>query len=165
MLALGACTTKTVGTSVTRSTAPDASAALTRHGIIDGEVVIRFTPDGERAVAASRTAPGGDGKGGQSAAALLASASTSQRAGVLKLGVPSLDLLNVKYRATALVPHPNAPRTYTLQLAPDAYIIRAVQDYGADPLVEHVEPHYALELQQAPSRPDAVRTEVEPVRE
>lgn len=47
-----ACTTRSLGT--TRTPAPPLTAdanGITGHGFVDGELVLHFTPDGERAVA------------------------------------------------------------------------------------------------------------------
>jgi hypothetical protein len=114
------------------------SAGFTHHGFVDGELVLHFTPEGERAVAPAL--------------------SVSQ--GWLRFAVPSLDRLNVKYHATALTPVEGDRGAYRLRIAPDANVFRAAEEYGHDPMVARAEPNYVLSLDRAPVAPDAVRTEL-----
>lgn len=115
-----------------------AADGLTHHGFVDGELVLHFTAEGERAVAPAMS-PG---------------------QGWLRFGVPSLDHLNAKYHATTLTPIPSERGAYRLRIAPDANVFRAAEEYGHDPLVARAEPNYVLSLDRAPIAPDAVRTEV-----
>jgi hypothetical protein len=124
-----------------RAPAAGSAGAITWHGFVDGELIIRFTPAGERAVAEA----------------------TGKPPGTLRFGVPSLDRLNVKYRATELVPIPDdGRRAYLLRLSPDANVLRAAEEYVADPLVLGAEPHYTLRIPKPSEEPEAVRTEVRP---
>jgi hypothetical protein len=102
--------------------------------------VVHFTPEGERAIGAA--------------------VATATGRGPLRLGVPSLDRLNAKYRATALVPIEGAPGRYRLQLARDANVVRAAQEYGRDPLVSLAEPNYILRIDRPAEAPGAVRMKV-----
>ncbi len=115
-----------------------ASAPLTLYGYADGEILVRLTPEGARAVASLAGKPSGP----------------------LRLGVPSFDRLNVKYRASAIDPLPEEPGTYRLRLAPDANVMRAVEEYGRDPLVLGAEPNYAFRIPRGAEEPGAVRTGV-----
>ncbi len=115
-----------------------SGAGLTHHGFVDGELVLHFTPEGERAV--------------------VPAASVSQ--GWLSFGVPSLDRLNAKYHATALLPLAGEHGAYRLRIAPDANVFRAAEEYGHEPLVTRAEPNFLLSLDRAPIAPDAVRTEL-----
>ncbi len=137
MLAIAACSTRTVSTART-PVAAGAADGFTHHGFVDGELVLHFTPEGERAVAASM--------------------SVSQ--GYLRFGVPSLDHLNIKYHATALTPVPGERGAYRLRIAPDANVFRAAEEYGHEPLVVRAEPNYFLSIDRPPVTPDAVRTEL-----
>jgi hypothetical protein len=112
--------------------------AITHHGYVDGEIVLRFTADGERTVT---TAP-------------------AAGRGTLRFGVPSLDRLNAKYRARTLVRLPGEPGRYRLELARDANVVRAAEEYGRDPLVTSAEPNYLLRIDRPAEAPGAVRTEV-----
>ena len=112
-------------------------AGITQHGFVNGELVLHFTPEGERAVSPAMSA--------------------SQ--GWLRFGVPSLDQLNAKYHATALAPVQGEKGAYRLKIAPDANVFRAAEDYGRDPLVARAEPNYAFQLKRPPEA-SGVRTEV-----
>ncbi len=116
------------------------STGITQHGYVNGELVLHFTPEGERAVAPAM----------------------SVAQGWLRFGVPSLDQLNVKYHATALTPVAGQKGAYRLQLAPDANVFRAAEEYGHDPMVARAEPNYLFNLNKAPEAPNAVRTELPP---
>ncbi len=133
--ALAACTTRVLETK--RVPAAD-SAGITRHGFVDGELVLRFTAEGERAIAPAVGKPPGQ----------------------LRFGIPSLDRLNAKHQASAIVPAPGAPGAYRLMLAPDANVVRAAEEYGRDPLVARAEPNYFLRIDRPAEAPDAVRTDV-----
>ena len=138
-LMIAACTTRSLGTTRT-SVAPaaSASAGMTGHGFVEGELVVRFSPDGERAVAPL----------------------VGQTTGPLRFGVASLDRLNVKYRATAIAPLAGEKGAYVLKLSPDANVLRAAEEYGHDALVTRAEPNYLLRIPRAAEAPGAVRTEV-----
>jgi hypothetical protein len=136
---IGACTTHTVTTR--SSVAGGGSAAgITQHGFVNGELVLRFTPEGERAVTPTM--------------------SVSQ--GWLRFNIPSLDSLNAKYHATALTPVQGDKGAYRLKIAPDANVFRAAEDYGHDPMVARAEPNYIFKLDRPPEAPNAVRTELPP---
>jgi hypothetical protein len=134
---IAACTTRTLTTTRTPvATAPDAG--LTHHGFVDGELVLHFTAEGERAVAPAM----------------------SVTQGWLRFGVASLDRLNVKYHATALTPLEGERGAYRLKIAPDANVFRAAEEYGHDPMVARAEPNYVLRLNRPAEAPNAVRTEL-----
>ncbi len=144
---LAACATQTVDTGETRTVRtsvgtapPTATSPQSLHGYIDGELIIRFTPDGERAVAPLVAKPPGR----------------------LRFGIPSLDRLNAKYRASQLVKLADVRGAYVLRLAPDANIFRAVEEYKQDPMVAGTDLHYLYRL-PAPQAPDAVRTQTGPL--
>ena len=144
---LVACTTRTIETGAPRTVrtsvgeAPPQPADLqTVHGYVEGEIIIRFSAEGERAVAP------------------LVGRPPSR----LRFGVPSLDRLNAKYRATQIVPA-IGDRGYILRLAPDANVYRAVEEYGHDPMVTGVTLNYNYHLPRAEA-PDAVRTQVGPLK-
>ncbi len=144
---LAACATQTIETSGERTvrTAVGSDAAAvpkpqSLHGYRDGEMLISFTPEGERAVAAS----------------------VAKTPGKLRFGIPSLDRLNAKYRASQLVKMADVQGAYLLRLAPDANVFRAVEEYRKDPLVAGTEPHYFYRL-PAPAAPGAVRTQTGPL--
>ena len=120
------------------SPAGSAAAALTVHGFADGEIIVQLTPEGERAVAP-----------------LVGKPPTP-----LRLGIPSIDRLNVKYRANAIDALPGERATYRLRLSPDANVMRAVEEYGRDPLVVSAEPNYTFRIPRGPERPEAVQTRV-----
>jgi len=115
----------------------ESPAGITRHGFVNGELVLHFTAEGERAVAPAM----------------------SVNQGWLRFGVPSLDQLNAKYHATSLSPLQGEKGAYRLKIAPDANVLRAAEDYGHDPLVARAEPNYLLKLKRAPEAPTSVRTE------
>ncbi len=141
-LVLAACATRSLGTVRTPVAAPSAVEAqgITPHGFVDGELVLRFTPEGERAVASVVGRP----------------------VQALRFGVPSLDRLNVKYRATSLTPRSDEPGAYVLKLSPDANVMRAAEEYGREPLVSRAEPNFLLRIRRPVEAPGAVRTEVKP---
>lgn len=147
--ALCACTTQSIETGAPRSVrtsvaeAPPAPAtnAQSLHGYVEGEVIIRFSAEGERAVAP------------------LVGKPPSR----LRFGVLSLDRLNAKYRATQIVPAIGDRGAYILRLAVDANIFRAVEEYGHDPLVAAATLNYEYRLPGAEA-PDAVRTQVGPLK-
>ena len=147
---LAACTTQTIEPSAPRSVrtsvaeAPPAAPPTTAqslHGYVEGEVIIRFSPEGERA------------------AAPLVGKPPSR----LRFGVLSLDRLNAKYRATQIVPAVGDRGAYILRLAVDANVFRAVEEYGHDPLVAAATLNYEYRLPGAQA-PDAVRTQVGPLK-
>lgn len=111
---------------------------LTAHGYVDGELVLRFTPEGERAIAPV----------------------VGQPPGRLHLGIPSFDRLNAKYRASTLTPLGGEAGAYRLRLARDANVLRAAEEYGRDQLVSRAEPNYLLRIRRPAEQPGAVRTEV-----
>lgn len=112
---------------------------ITSHGFVDGELFLRFTPEGERAIVGIVGTP-------------------AQQP--LRVGVPSLDRLNVKYRASALVPLASERGTYRLVLARDANVVRAAEEYAREPLVAGAEPNYLLRIERPAEAPGAVRTDV-----
>jgi hypothetical protein len=146
---LAACTTQTIGTGAPRSVRTSVDAPLpgapidaqTVHGYVEGEVIIRFSGEGERTVAP------------------LVGKPPSR----LRFGVLSLDRLNAKYRATQIVPAVGERGAYILRLASDANVFRAVEEYGHDPLVTAVTLNYSYHLPRAEA-PDAVRTQVGPLK-
>jgi hypothetical protein len=147
--ALAACTTRTIETGAPRSVRtsvgeapPTAPAdAQTLHGYVEGEVIIRFTAEGERTVKPL----------------------VGQPPSRLRFGVLSLDRLNAKYRATQIVPVVGDRGAYILRLASDANVYRAVDEYGRDPLVAGATLNYSYKLPRAEA-PDAVRTQVGPLK-
>ncbi len=146
--ALSACATQAIETSGSRTVRtavgtepPRATAPQSTHGYIDGEMIISFTPEGERAVAPWVT---------------------SKPSGRLRFGIPSLDRLNAKYHASQLLKVADIPGGYLLRLAPDANIFRAVEEYRKDPMVSGTDLHYIYRL-PAPQAPGAVRTQVGPL--
>jgi hypothetical protein len=125
--------------STQRTSAPSGRASgLTHHGFVDGELVVHFTPEGERVVTPAM--------------------SVSQ--GWLRFGVPSLDRLNAKYHASAMTPVEGERGAYRLRIAPDANVFRAAEEYGHDPLVARAEPNYGIRLDRPAEAPNAVRTEL-----
>ena len=132
-----ACTTRTI-TPRTPGATGAAGAGITQHGFVNGELVLHFTAEGERAITPAM----------------------SVTQGWLRIGVPSLDQLNVKYHATALSPIEGQKGAYRLRIAPDANVFRAAEEYGHDPKVARAEPNYIFQLNRAPEAPSAVRTEV-----
>lgn len=145
--ALAACATQVVETSAppTVRTAvgdapPRAAGRQSVHGYRDGEILISFTPEGEKVAAPLVAKPPGK----------------------LRFGVPSLDRLNVKYRANQLVKVADLPGAYILRLAPDANVFRAVEEYRKDPLVAGTDPHYFFRL-PPPEAPGAVRMKTGPL--
>ncbi len=145
---LMACATQAIETSGPRSVrtsvgsgAPTAGPQST-HGYVEGELIIAFTPEGEKMIAP-----------------LVAKPPTR-----LRFGVPSLDRLNAKYRASQLVKVADLHGAYLLRIAPDANVMRAVEEYRKDPLVAGTDLHYLFRL-PAPQAPDAVRTKIGPLEE
>lgn len=144
---LAACATQTVETGGERtvrtavgSDAPAVPKPQSLHGYRDGEILIAFTPEGEKAIAAAVAKPPGK----------------------LRFGIPSLDRLNAKYKASQLVKMADVKGAYLLRLAPDANVFRAVTEYGNDPLVAGTEPHYFYRL-PPPEAPGAVRMQTGPL--
>ncbi len=135
---MAACTTHTVSTTRTPVATGGSTAALTRHGFVEGELVLQFTKEGEHAIAPSM----------------------SPNQGWLRFGVASLDRLNVKYHATAVAPVEGQPGAYRLKIARDANVFRAAEEYGKDPLIAKAEPNYSVSLDKPAVAPGAVRTEV-----
>ena len=145
---LAACATQTIETSGPRSvhTSVGSQPTTTRvpeslHGYVDGEMIIRFTPDGERAVAPLIAKPPGK----------------------LRFGIPSLDRLNTKYRASQLMKIADIRGAYILRLASDANLFRAVEEYRNDPMVAGTDLHYLYRL-PGPQAPDAVRIQTGPLK-
>jgi len=137
---IGACTTHTVTTRTSLAGSEPAPTGITQHGFVNGELVLRFTPEGERVLTPT----------------------TGVNQGWLRFGVPSLDQLNAKYHATSLVPVQGEKGVYRLKIAPDANVLRAAEDYGRDPLVARAEPNYLLKVRrpaeaQTSTTPDTVR--------
>jgi len=144
---LVACATQTIETSKERtvrtavgSEAPTVPKPQSLHGYRDGEILISFTPEGEKAIKAA----------------------VAQAPGKLRFGIPSLDRLNAKYKASQLVKMADVQGAYLLRLAPDANVFRAVDEYGKDPLVAGTEPHYFYRLPAAEA-PGAVRMQTGPL--
>ena len=133
-----ASTTRTVATTRTPVAAGGQTAGLTQHGFVEGELVLRFTKEGEQAVRPAM----------------------SPTEGWLRFGVASLDRLNVKYHATSITPVDGEPGAYRLKIARDANVFRAVEEYGHEPLVARAEPSYSFRLDKPAVAPGAVRTEV-----
>jgi hypothetical protein len=124
----------------TRAPAAGSVGAVTQYGYADGEILLRFTPRGEELAAPLVGAPPAR----------------------LVFGVASLDRLHTKYRATALAPLAAGSDTYRLSLSPDANVLRAAAEYGADPLILWAEPNYTYRILAPQTAPEAVRTEVRP---
>ena len=80
--------------------------------------------------------------------------------GWLRFGVPSLDRLNAKYHASAMIPVDGERGAYRLRIAPDANVFRAAEEYGHDPMVARAEPNYIIRLDRPAEAPNAVRTEL-----
>jgi len=144
---LTACATQAIETGGPRtvrtqvgSEAPTAGPQSV-HGYVEGELIIAFTPEGEKAVAAV----------------------VSQPPTRLRFGVPTLDRLNNKYRASQLVKVADLHGAYILRIAPDANVFRAVEEYRKDPLVTGTDLHYLYRL-PAPQAPEAVRTQTGPLK-
>jgi hypothetical protein len=125
-----------------RAPAPGSTGAVTRYKYVDGEITIRFTPEAERQIAPVVGKPPGR----------------------LRFGIPALDLLNDKYRASELVPRGDGTPGYRLRLSPDANVLRAADEYARNPLVLGAEPTYEYTIPRAPEAPEAVRTQVGPLR-
>lgn len=145
---LAACATQTIETSGPRNVQTSVGEGATvvtgpqsTHGYVEGELIIAFTPEGEKAVAA-----------------LVAKAPSK-----LRFGIPSLDRLNTKYRASQLVRLADVRGAYILRIAPDANVFRAVEEYRKDPLVTGTDLHYLYRL-PAPQAPDAVKTQTGPLK-
>ena len=137
LLALAACTTRALAPHG-RPALGDTPLGVTSHGYVDGELVLRFTSEGERAVAPS----------------------AGQPPGRLRFGVASLDRLNAKYHASALLPLAGERGVYRIRLARDANVFRAAEEYGRDPLVREAEPNYLFRIDRPAEEPGAVRTQV-----
>jgi len=145
---LAACATQAIETGGPRtvrtavgSQPPSATTVQSVHGYIDGEMIISFTAEGERAVAPMIAKPPGR----------------------LRFGILSLDRLNAKYRASQLMKVADLPGAYLLRLAPDANLFRAVDDYRKDPLVAGTDLHYIYRL-PGPQAPEAVRIQTGPLK-
>ena len=148
LCAFAACATQTIETGGPRtvrtavgSEPPKRTGSQSLHGYVDGELIITFTSEGDRAVAPWVAKP----------------------AGKLRFGIPSLDRLNAKYRASQLVKVADIHGGYVLRLAADANIFRAVDEYGKDPLVASTNLHYLMQL-PPPEAPEAVRTQTGPLK-
>ena len=144
---LAACATQTIGGSGPRSvrTSVDSQPAAvgapqSLHGYVDGEMIISFTPDGERTIAPLIAKPPGK----------------------LRFGIPSLDRLNAKYRASQLMKAADLHGAYILRLVSDANLFRAVEEYRKDPMVAGTDLHYLYRLPGAQA-PDAVRVQTGPL--
>ncbi len=145
---LAACTTQTIETGAPRTVRtgvagapPTTAIAQSLHGYVEGELILSFTPEGERTIAAA----------------------VGQPPTKLRLGVPSLDRLNAKYRASQLVRAVDMHGGYILRIAPDANVFRAIDEYRQDPIVTGATPNYLYRL-PAPQAPEAVRTKIGPLR-
>ncbi|MCC6763946.1 MAG: hypothetical protein IT293_04705 [Deltaproteobacteria bacterium] len=143
---LAACATQTIETGGQRTVRTvgaevPATAPQSTHGYVEGELLIVFTPAGEKTVAS-----------------LVAKPPTK-----LRFGVPSLDRLNAKYRAIQLIKVADLKGAYILRIAPDANVFRAVEEYRKDPLVTATDLHYLYRL-PASQAPEAVRTQTGPLR-
>ena len=144
---LVACATQTIETSGPRNVQTSVGEGATvrgpqsLHGYVEGELIIAFTPEGEKAVAPIVAKPPSK----------------------LRFGVPSLDRLNMKYRASQLVKLADVKGAYILRIAPDANVFRAVEEYRKDPLVAGTDLHYLYRL-PAPQAPDAVKTQTGPLK-
>ena len=146
---LSACVTRKIDAGASRtvrtSVGAEAPGTATQslHGYVEGEIILVFTADGERAVS-----------------------SFAGRAPVennLRFGIPSLDRLNAKYRARQLVKVADVERGYVLRVAPDANVFRAIDEYKKDPLIAGADLHYLMRL-PPPQEPGAVRTKTGPLR-
>jgi hypothetical protein len=145
---LAACATQTIETSgprIVRTTVGSEAATPTVpqsvHGYVEGELIIVFTPEGEKLIAP------------------LVGKAPSR----LRFGVPTLDRLNAKYHAKQLVRVADLHGGYLLRIAPDANVFRAVEEYRKDPLVAATDLHYLYRL-PAPQAPEAVRTQTGPLK-
>ena len=144
---LAACATRTIETGAPRTVktavgeAPPTTANQSTHGYVEGELMLSFTKEGEQTIAAT----------------------VGQPPSRLRFGIPSLDRLNAKYRATQLVRVIDQHDAYILRIAPDANVFRAVEEYRKDPLVTGTDLHYLYRL-PPPQAPDAVRTKVGPLK-
>jgi hypothetical protein len=144
---LMACTTQTIDAGASRTVrtsvgpAQSTSAVQSLHGYVEGELLLSFTAEGERTIAAA----------------------VGQPPNRLRFGVPSLDRLNAKYRASQLVKVIDLPDSYILRIASDANVFRAVDEYGKEPLISAADLHYLYRL-PPPQAPDAVRTKVGPLK-
>jgi hypothetical protein len=144
---LAACATQTIETSGPRGVQTSVGEGSTvsgpqsLHGYVEGELIIAFTPEGEKTVAPVVAKPPSK----------------------LRFGVPSLDRLNVKYRASQLVKLADVRGAYILRIALDANVFRAVEEYRKDPLVTGTDLHYLYRL-PAPQAPDAVKTQTGPLK-
>jgi hypothetical protein len=144
---LVACTTQTIEKGGQRSVRtsvgeqPPGAGPQSLHGYVEGELIIAFTPEGEKTVAP-----------------VVAKPPTR-----LRFGVPSLDRLNAKYRASQLVKVADRHGAYVLRIAPDANVFRAVEEYRKDPLVAGTDLHYVYRLPGAEA-PEAVKTQTGPLR-
>jgi hypothetical protein len=144
---LAACATQTIESGGPRSVRTSVGAgsatadAQTTHGYVEGELIIAFTPEGEKTVAP-----------------VVAQPPTKLRFGVL-----SLDRLNMKYRASQLVKLADVRGAYVLRIAPDANVFRAIEEYRKDPLVTGTDLHYLYRLPGAEA-PNAVKTQIGPLR-
>jgi len=117
-----------------------STAGITQHGFVNGELVLRFTAEGERTIRPTM--------------------SVSQ--GWLRFSIPSLDQLNAKYHATSLAPIQGEKGAYRLKIAPDANVFRAAEEYGHDQMIARAEPNYMYKLDRPAEAPNAVRTELPP---
>jgi len=144
---LAACATQTIETSgprtVRTTVGSESSPAVPQslHGYVEGELIIVFTPEGEKLIAP-----------------LVGKAPTR-----LRFGVPTLDRLNAKYHASQLVKVADLHGGYLLRIAPDANVFRAVEEYRKDPMVAGTDLHYLYRL-PAPQAPEAVRTQTGPLK-
>ena len=89
---------------------PPTVASQSVHGYVEGELIIAFTSEGEKLIAP-----------------VVAKPPTR-----LRFGVPSLDRLNAKYRASQLVKLADVQGAYVLRIATDANVFRAFFDELAD---------------------------------
>ena len=146
---LSSCVTRKLDTGAPRTvrTSVGAEAPVTQtqsmHGYVEGEILLTFTAEGERAVASLAGRPPSESN--------------------LRFGIPSLDRLNAKYRARQLVKAADIQRGYVLRVAPDANVFRAVDEYKKDPLIAGADLHYLMHLPPS-QEPGAVRTKTGPLR-
>jgi hypothetical protein len=143
---LAACATQAIETSGPRTVRTLGSEAPTSgpqslHGYVEGELIIAFTAEGEKSIAAF----------------------VAQQPTRLRFGIPSLDRLNAKYRASQLIKVADLRGGYILRIAPDANVFRAVEEYRKDPLVAATDLHYLYRL-PGPQAPEAVRTQTGPLK-
>jgi hypothetical protein len=144
---LAACATQAIETSGPRTvrtqigSGSPTAGPQSLHGYVEGELMIAFTAEGEKAVAAF----------------------VAQQPTRLRFGIPSLDRLNAKYRASQLVKVADLRGGYILRIAPDANVFRAVEEYRKDPLVAATDLHYLYRL-PGPQAPEAVRTQTGPLK-